>query len=87
MTFPDHTGAGGCSERSQVLAMGGGAQVAGENGRLWVFGIGRRGTTTAVVRVNGVRFVVHERGLWRAWLVPHPFEAPLLGTDASVAYR
>jgi hypothetical protein len=87
MTFPDHTGAGGCSERKQVLEMGGGLEVAGDNGRLWVFGLGQRGTTTAVVRVKGVRFVVRERGPWSAWLVPHPFEGLSLGTDVSIVYR
>jgi hypothetical protein len=87
VTFPDHTGAGGCSEGTQVLEMGGGIEVAGDNGRLWVFGLGRRHTTTAVVRVKGVRFAVHERGPWRAWLVPHPFEGLSPETDVSVVYR
>ncbi len=67
--------------------MGDGTEMAGSNGRLWVFGLGRRGTTTAIVRVKGVRFVEHERGPWRAWLVPHPFEGLSYGTDVAVVYR
>ena len=58
-----------------------------QNGRLWVFGLGPRGTTTAIVRVKGVRFVEHERGPWRAWLVPHPFEGLSVGSDVSIVYR
>jgi len=85
--FHNHVKTGGCTWRSQVIASGWGPEFSGENGRLWVSGLGPHGTTTAIVRVKGDRFVLHERGPWRAWLVPHEFDAPLLGTDVSIAYR
>jgi hypothetical protein len=86
-TFPGHLKAGGCWGRSQVLSSGSGPVIDSDLDHAWVSGLGPRGSTTAVVRVHGRRFVLRERGIWRAWVIPHAFPPSLPSSDVSVGYR
>jgi hypothetical protein len=86
-TFANHLKGGGCWWRSQVLKSGSGPAIDGDLDDAWVSGLGPRGTTTAIVRVPGRRFVLRERGPWRAWLVPQALPASLVGSGVSVSYR
>jgi hypothetical protein len=86
-TFPGHLKAGGCWWRSHVASAGSGPAIDSDLGHAWISGLGPRGTTTAIVRVRGRRFVLHERGIWRAWVVPHALPVPVASADVSVRYR
>ena len=87
VALPNHIKGGGCWWRSQVNTSGSGPDIFGNNGAYWISGLGKRGTTTATVRVKGHRFVLRERGPWRAWLLPHAITDRLDARDVSITYH
>jgi hypothetical protein len=88
VALPNRIKGGGCWRRSQVITSGSGPDIFGINGAYWISGLGKRGTTTAIARVHGHRFVLHERGPWRAWMLPHAITNGLSDArDVSITYR